>query len=92
MVPDCNHEATPKLAILAIISAVGRLPQQSGDEAISSNRRSGKKTRICAEIRGNALKSLGMRKMNGKGSDEGEDGTHADENTAGGIHAADGNG
>ena len=33
-----------------------------------------------------------MRKMNGKGSDEGEDGPHADENTAGGIHAADGNG
>jgi len=27
-----------------------------------------------------------------KKSDEREDGTHADENTAGGIHAADGNG
>ena len=25
-------------------------------------------------------------------SEEGKDGTHADENTAGGIHAADGNG
>ena len=61
-------------------------------EAVISIRRSGKKCYQTQRWNGRCTCNTRNEDDKRKKSDEREDGTHADENTAGGIHAADGNG